>query len=850
VEVDMDETMQRLESYVSGLKTRGEHLPSRTRRQSPHFRAISAASGIDFKYLIIEPCKSRITLAVEEVGLAPKKGSLKYRREASYSRNSALLRNYLKWLMDNGLKLPEDPWRREEILFTQVEAEAGLGLHSLCVRPRDGDRAPNVLLRGMIKEAAVSLGMEVRVLPYGPGDQQSPITYAQLLEKGAEARAIELTDRPQARQQLYNTRWALKRFLAVLKIERTAPVGSELVTGFKTSLKTATGEITNDNSRKKLQTEMCWWRDCYQRLLKEASIPEGLHEAFAHLINRSGLPRRVLAKLVGVSEDCLRSWHLGLVTPSRLSLDVLRNMETLFKLPAGTLVTKMPTRSWSRRFRKADLPEFLRRQPQLVHRIGKHLPDDFCSLPVESQEQVVKSICTDILRGDDAYTQIMRELTFLPYRLTEWPSRLHNEFEEYAEFKTGERPPLGMRRSGQWKRPATKKKVHNEFAYFFGALRLPADAGDVRVRGLGLDEANFSLACVVCPLLVDWYIRFKCEKRTQYTDSIISLLKNFRSMLRPGTGWLRQKPQMARRLFPVGLGDVQLVTEEDISRARSNWGEACDAALEHYQLMIEEIEPLVEVARDPFSRIEGVVNMESPMEVIGPLVRALRDDLPNPHTQPVYYHRALRRCVIVLLFAVTGLRRNTLVQLDYRGDKTGHLFKRGGKFVLSIPRFLFKEENSPFFGPRRMQSDYFMELPDAHGFYELLGEYLQTSRPFLLNKYHRGCAENPLFVATGRTLATGEKVSPRLSPITVSEIYREVSERYLVENKWRGTGIAKVKRHGPHSVRHIRGTAAVKKTGSLQDAADANHNSVKTARKHYARFLPADKNRRVNDVLF
>lgn len=71
-----------------------------------------------------------------------------------------------------------------------------------------------------------------------------------------------------------------------------------------------------------------------------------------------------------------------------------------------------------------------------------------------------------------------------------------------------------------------------------------------------------------------------------------------------------------------------------------------------------------------------------------------------------------------------------------------------------------------------------------------------------------------------------------------------------MENRWRGTGIPGVRPHAPHSVRHIRGTEAVKRTGSFQVAADANHNSEEMARKHYARFLPADRNRRVNEVLF
>lgn len=90
----------------------------------------------------------------------------------------------------------------------------------------------------------------------------------------------------------------------------------------------------------------------------------------------------------------------------------------------------------------------------------------------------------------------------------------------------------------------------------------------------------------------------------------------------------------------------------------------------------------------------------------------------------------------------------------------------------------------------------------------------------------------------------------RLSAKLISRIYAQATENHLVENRWRGTGIPNVKRHGPHSVRHIRGTTVVKKTGSFQLAGDANQNSEKTARKYYTRFLPENRVRRVNDILF
>lgn len=849
--VDVDSIMQMLDGYFESLSSRGERLPSHKGKESPHFRAISAASGIDFKYLIKEPYRQRVILAVQEVGLIPQEGTQASRREIGFNQNRAILSNYLNWLEDNALKLPEDPGHRGEVFFAQVEIESGLSPMALKLKGTEGGQAYNVLLRQMIKKAAACLGMEVRVLPHNPGEQRTMLSYEQLLVKGTEERAGELIDRSSAQQQLYNTRSALNRFLNTLHIEETAVVGNELISGFEASLEKVTSKIDNASSRKKFQTEIYWWRDFYQRLLKGSSIPEDLHDALVFLIDRSGLSLSVLAKLIDINISSLKEWYRGTETPSRLSLSPMYRMELLFKLPAGSLVMKISNYFGNKRFRISEMPAFLQQTPRIFHRISKHLPDDFCSLPNETQAHVVQSICTSIVRGDDAYTIKLMTLMNLPYRLKEWPVELHEEFEAYADFKTRERAPLGMKRNSQWKRPASKKKCENEFAYFFGSLRLSVDAEDESLRGLGLPGGHLALALIACPLIIDWYIRFRCERRTQYTEHAINLLNNFKSMLRPKTGWLRQKPELAARLRSVSDGETQLISQELISRAQVDWDGVCDAAIEYYDQLILDIEPLVSVARDSFSRIEGIINMAQPMDAMELLIQRIKDAMPNPSTQPVGYHTAVRTCALVLLITVTGLRRNTIVQLDYTGDDRGHLIPRAGGYVLCIPRSFFKEENSPFFGPKRAPSDYFMELPDAFGLNEMLTKYLRVSRPWLMDRYFKNSMEQPLFVASVGSASTRAGTgSPRLSPEQVQDIYSRETEKHLVENKWRGTGIANVRRHGPHSIRHIRGTTAVRATGSLQDAADANHNSLSTAREYYARFLPEDKNRNVNDILF
>lgn len=492
----------------------------------------------------------------------------------------------------------------------------------------------------------------------------------------------------------------------------------------------------------------------------------------------------------------------------------------------------------------SQLPEFLRQDERLAYQVREHLPDNFLGLPPERQHEIWESIRNTILKNNAPYNIKLVELRKLPYGLKEWPAAVAAEFEELASFKTADMPPLGMSRNGKWKLPSMKM-ARGEFAYFFGALRLPADAADLRVRGLGVPDNHLTLALVACPLVVDWFIRFRFGVRTQYTDYTIKMLKGFMSLLREETGWLRQMPQLAKRLRPIRSDGTPLLSRETIRRARSDWDGVCEEAFKHYRRMCRgEIKRLVDVARDPFLPIDGIVKMDDPTEAFDALLLGMRDELPSPKTQPVRYHAAIRDLAIVAFIAITGFRRNTVVQLDYVGDESGHLMLGNDCVLLDVPRHLFKDPNSPFFGPKNGQEDYSNEAPNVFGLVDIFKEYLTVSRPFLLNTFHPGCGEQPLFVASVKG------GSARISPEQVSSMYHRMTARYLAENKWRGTGIKGARASRPHSARHIRGTAAVKETGSFQIAGDANQHSAKTAEKYYARFATKERNQRVNKVLF
>jgi hypothetical protein len=842
----MDEAIDKLNTFLDELKSKGEKVPAQGLAGEPHIKAISAASGVPYRFFSAHPITQRLAFACQEIGInsdIEKGESARQRLESLFQRNCSLINSYLKSLEAQGLKLPRHPKHCGELFWEQVGAESGVAFKSLVSKKHSQVESDKICLRDMVEEAASRIGMEVRIAPLSTESLVTPLTYAFLLEQGTTERRQELAGKSGADQQLYNTRSALKRFCKMLEIDLTTLVGEEFVLTFIDNLQRLTGEIENSGTRKKFQSEIGWWQAFHQRLIDAQPLPRDFHCALAHLISNSGMPFSVVAKLSGVTAPSLIDWAAGTATPSALSFDAISRLESLFKLPHGALVNKLRRFGAGRRFRFSHFPSFIRDNPYLAQRISCHLPDNFCEQPAERQKEIVDWICINILKCNDDYTQRLSTLVNIPYRLKEWPARLNKEFEDFAAFKTSDRPPLGMQRNGQW-RITTEEMVRGSLASLFGAINLLSSAEDVRARGLGVQTENLTLALIACPLVIDWYTRFHCETRNVYTNHMVVLLKSYKSMLRPLTGWIRQQPQLAFRLHPLYCDSLELVSEKMVEQARSDWDSFCDSAIAHYNQLIKEITPLVQISRDSFHRIEGILDSDNPIEVFDILIKGMRGDMPNKNTQPDYYHTRIRNCAIVILIALTGYRRNTIRQLTYTGNHEGHLRWKNGKYVLMVPRKLFKVEDSPYFGRKHSQNDSYIELPDMFGLVEILSEYLNVSRPYLLSKYHPKYEESLLFVNSSGAESVG------LSTKRISRIFYIETEKHLVANKYRGTGLACVRRYGPHGARHIRGTTVVKKTGNFQIAGDANQHSERTARKYYARYNTKDRNKRVNEVLF
>lgn len=322
----MEKQQEAGEAFSGRTKRQDEEVSTSHDRERTHTRT---APVVGLKAIMVSPVRRRITLVVPRHNVPDLRSSGRPDLEQRFERNRAIITAYLAALEGGGHTLPEDPRRRGEIFFLQVEAEAGLPRNSLATRSADDGESHGVRLRGVIQGAAKHLGVELRILPSSPHAAPAPLTYAQLLERGTEERRRQLLGKGSQRQQLYNTRSALSQFIERSNLEKAAAIGDEFTAGFDATIVKIAETFKNEGTLKKFLTELEWWRDFHRGLLKEQSTPPDFHGALMHLVNESGLTLHMVAKLSCLHETSLKAWCEGVRTPMPSSYTAITRMDVL-----------------------------------------------------------------------------------------------------------------------------------------------------------------------------------------------------------------------------------------------------------------------------------------------------------------------------------------------------------------------------------------------------------------------------------------------------------------------------------------------------------------------------------------
>jgi hypothetical protein len=830
---------QRLDEYFRECEVHGRGVPQSPERLGcPSNHVIAEEAGIPKN--AITKLKKHIGEWINKIGLgetgkraAPPSEEAK-KRQVLYEK---LMVVYLERLKRRSKSVPEDPTNLGKPDLEKISDESGVPITVL----RSESLARDRLLQGI---ADLRLKVYVDDLAWGV------ITYGQLFTEGSEIRKAELNGKPWAKEQLYNTRTALRRFFKIMSKSEDDAIGPEFLENFEDEVRKITSEITNVTTRRKFSSEIHRWPEIYRQVLVAKGFPRKFHLALKSASKRAELSIKQVAELADGNASTIVSWVNLERRPSLDCFPFVSRIEKVLQLPPRAL-TSLITFGRTVRVRREDFPEFvmidgeqiaLHEKPSVLMKLRWLLPVDFPERPEAERKEIVEWLLENLLGPTYPWGYLSRSFTRLPYALKKFPTVLESEFNLLKQFKTVGFIAPGQQRSFAWESEDTVNKRRNDMRLLFGALSQPADAEDPRLQGLGLDPNSFCFAMLAGGQLIHWWVEWKGNRRKDPKDrkakaknslfdaEIVGFVK---SLFTPNTGWLRQNPQLTEHLRPIpGFIDGAF-----IERARNNWAEVCDETYKYLKQLSKNIEASAREIRDPFVPIKAIIDSPNPLGVLRKFAQDILDDMPDIAVAPLQAARTMRNYLLVRILCATALRSRNLRQLTYHENNTGELRREGDKWVIEIHWERFKNKNSSFFGTKKKRYNYRRVLEDVDNIYQWIEEYIQLYRPVILGK-----SQSDIFFVSG----------PAYPEFTINRfhvLYRGLTIKYLAENKYTGHGFPGVKPHGPHAVRDIIATYIIRKTGSYELAAYALADTVAIIREHYVDFLPQHKTHLVDKLL-
>jgi hypothetical protein len=279
--------------------------------------------------------------------------------------------------------------------------------------------------------------------------------------------------------------------------------------------------------------------------------------------------------------------------------------------------------------------------------------------------------------------------------------------------------------------------------------------------------------------------------------------------------------------------------------------------------------------RNPFEPIMVVLMSRTPAAVYR---AAMQRMIKNRPVTALARHMHDRDCLLVMLLFQTHFRIKNIAQLTYHEDGSGQLRKVDGKWKVVIHRSRFKSHGGEYL----RHADYFeKELRDEDDLYAIIERYLALGRDHIRftierpkkvrrNAKGRPQGETPpdredagdddcaVFAQAARDEEGDDhgdhdhdgqpdearffikRGGAQFRPSVLAQRFSFVTSRYLADSPRRMRGLKGLMIHGPHALRHIAATDALRTQKTWEAAAEALLDSVETVKLVYVFFAPSD----------
>lgn len=565
-------------------------------------------------------------------------------------------------------------------------------------------------------------------------------------------------------------------------------------------------------------------------------------------ITASGMSLTKIAKEVGIHPSTLSNWRVGFRLPAGENYPKIAEIESFLGLRAGTLmdllVPPKPEGSRAKSAFATALRAAIDAQDlsvlQFVNLIGVSYAtvDNWLhgGSPGPNHRRGIIPKMEEVLHlsaGALIASLPPVRLTCLRYAV-EFTDLQEAEWERLFNHKTGEdadedRCPQRYWRVKKDRRCPSAKIIRGAVRRFYGCLTLPADAPDVRERGLGLDVGALSLLNLANRKQVEFYVKFLAQRAGGYNGETVNFINFVCSLLRPGTGFLYQGVEVDWRRFPPGDLEAD-ATEPDATLTIERWRSHCISVRARLMKWVRRLEERNQIkpTRD-YAHIEGILDLDRPAKVLVLLERRFRAYVAKRWHYAAPRERAIlaRDLLLICMINRNPLRLDQWEMMRWKKGPgvAGHLFKKpDGNYALRFSLEDFKAV------ARMRDEDYEADIDPA--LTPMINEYLTVHRPLLAGAETCNLVFRP---ARGRR---GE----HSSPLGIRPVVCDRTRRFVPEYAPRG--------FASHGWRHIIATDLVKNhPDGIKLAADALHNTEEMIEKHYGHLRSWDRTKRSHQII-
>lgn len=458
------------------------------------------------------------------------------------------------------------------------------------------------------------------------------------------------------------------------------------------------------------------WKDLVVNIANTSELPEPFHEALAEAMHRRRMTLTELSRHTKIAVGTLRIWANGENRPAHNVEAQVKKLETVLRLPEGTLSQKLGFVIKRKQISAAAKANSLE-TTSYRKRIGDNFKRERrLNYLIDIPEQM-KCEWRDLLR----------------YKISTVREHSSNNdvWRVKPRNKIGHKPSwCALTDDGQF--VPTADACWSFLSRYFSWCALAPEHG-----GAGYPTARIdSLAWLLNDKLVKAFLQWMQQRSGNVLHGgITSFLLSAAMLLRPQTGWIWLNHQLALHLDPkaqkacLGFDPVGM-DPDDLAEA---WQARCAAVWASFYKDAQFLSSHKSrrKSRDPKEPIADILAHPRPLSVVMDMLATLKKNPPFC-LQTKRYAVWTRDVLLLAWMSANPLRVGHLATMTYRDDNTGNLYRHEDgtwHYRCGIDDF----KNSPARYMNTPEGLYDVSLPQYVG--EAIEVYLKDGRPMLAGAF-------------------------------------------------------------------------------------------------------------------